>query len=156
MIKPSDILLFTGAGLIAWLLFKGARSQTKIWEQTEKKQEEKRKTEEVKKISQEFQLTWRDQNTGKNRTANLDTMARFLESALRGSWYGEDEEQIKQVMNSIPTSIKGKAGISYPIVTIAARYSINTGGKDLKADLVRLLSSDELRSLGVFKHIKYL
>ena len=83
-------------------------------------------------------------------------MAKYLEAALRGSWYGEDEEQIRQVMNSIPTSIKGKAGISYPIRTIAARYAINTKGKDLKSDLIRLLSANELETLGVKKHLKFL
>jgi len=155
MIKPGDILLYTGAGLLAWLLFKGAKSQTKIWKESEEKQAQKKTTEEVKRKAAEYQLSWKD-SSGKTRTANLDTMAKFLEAALRGSWYGEDEDQIKSVMNSIPVSIKGKAGISYPIVTIAARYAINTGGKDLKADLVRLLSQSELQSLGVLKHLKYL
>jgi hypothetical protein len=155
MIKPGDILLYTGAGLLAWLLFKGARSQSKIWQESEEKQSQKKVTEEVKRKAKEFQLSWKD-SSGKTRTANLDTMAKFLEAALRGSWWGEDEDQIKAVMNAIPVSIKGKSGVSYPIVTIAARYAINTGGKDLKADLVRLLSQSELQSLGVLKHLKYL
>ena len=43
MIKPGDILLYTGAGLIAWLLFRGARSQGKIWEEKQQKREEKKK-----------------------------------------------------------------------------------------------------------------
>ena len=155
MIKPADILLYTGAGLIAWLLFRGARSQTRIWQESEQKQEERKKTEEIQKTAKEYQLTWKDK-AGSTRTANLDTMAKYLEAALRGSWYGEDEEQIRQVMNSIPTSIKGKAGISYPIRTIAARYAINTKGKDLKSDLIRLLSANELETLGVKKHLKFL
>jgi hypothetical protein len=155
MIKPGDILLYTGAGLLAWLLFRGARSQTKIWQESEEKQSQKKASDEVKRKAKEFQLSWKD-SSGKTRTANLDTMAKFLEAALRGSWWGEDEDQIKAVMNAIPVSIKGKSGLSYPIVTIAARYAINTGGKDLKADLVRLLSQSELQSLGVLKHLKYL
>lgn len=155
MIKPADILLYTGAGLIAWLLFRGARSQVQIWKESEQKQAEKKQTEEIQKTAKEYQLTWKDK-AGTIRTANLDTMAKYLEAALRGSWYGEDEEQIRQVMNSIPTSIKGKAGISYPIRTIAARYAINTKGKDLKSDLIRLLSADELNTLGVKKHLKFL
>lgn len=155
MIKPADILLYTGAGLIAWLLFRGARSQTRIWSEQEKKQEQAKKTEEIKKTATEYRLSWKDQS-GKTRTANLDTLAKYLESALRGSFWGEDEEQVRAVMNSIPVSIKGKSGISYPIQTIAARYAINTGGKDLKSDLVRLLSASELQELGVKKHLKYL
>jgi len=155
MIKPSDILLYTGAGLIAWLLFRGARSQGKIWEERQQKREEKKKTEDIKKIAAEYQLSWRDKS-GRTRTANLDTLARYLESALRGSYWGEDEEQVKSVMNSIPTSVRGKSGITYPIVTIAARYAINTKGKDLKSDLIRLLSQRELVDLGVSKHLKYL
>lgn len=155
MIKPGEILAYTGAALIAWLLFRGARSQTKVWEEKEKKEQQKKTSEEIQRKATEYQLTWKD-SSGKNRTANLDTLAKYLESALRGSWYGEDEDQVRQVMNSIPVSIRGKAGISYPIRTIAARYAINTNGKDLKSDLVRLLSQSELISLGVSKHLKYL
>ena len=154
-IKPEDILLYTGAGLIAWLLFRGARTQTRIWEEKEEQKKQESKKKEIQKTATEFQLTWKDKN-GSTRTANLDTLARYLESALRGSYWGEDEEQIRQVMTMIPTSVRGKSGITYPIRTIATRYSINTKGKDLKADLIRLLSAKELTDLGVSKHLKYL
>ena len=159
MIEPKDILLYTGAALAAYLIYKGIRSQSTRYEEAEetqrKKRLEKTSQEEVKKTS-EFMLSWKDPRTGKTRTANLDTMAMYLAAAIRGSWYGEDEEQIKSVMNNIPVSIKGKAGISYPIRTIAIRYQINTNGKNLKADLTKYLSASELINLGVSKHLKYL
>lgn len=159
MIEPKDILLYTGAALAAYLIYKGIRSQTRRYDEAEetsrKKRLEKTAEEETKKSS-EFMLSWTDPNTKKIRIANLDTLAKYLESALRGSWYGEDEEQVRAVMNSIPVSIKGKAGISYPIRTISTRYTINTNGKNLKADLTRLLSASEIEKLGVARHLKYL
>ena len=158
MIEPKDILLYTGAALAAYLIWKGIRTQTARYDEAEetrqKKRLEKTAQEEVKKGA-EFMLSWKD-SAGKTRIANVDTLAKYLESALRGSYWGEDEEQIKIVMNSIPVSVKGKAGISYPIRTIAARYQINTNGKNLKADLTRLLSASEISALGVGKHLKYL
>lgn len=159
MIEPKDILLYTGAALAAYLLWKGIKIQTQRYEEAEetrqKKRLEKTSEEEVKKAA-EFMLSWTDPVTKKTKIANLDTLAKYLESALRGSWYGEDEDQIKKVMQSIPVSIKGKAGISYPIRTIATRYAINTNGKNLKADLTRLLSASEIENLGVARHLKYL
>jgi hypothetical protein len=159
MIEPKDILLYTGAALAAYLIYKGIRSQTRRYDEAEetrqKKRLEKTAQEEVKK-SAEFMLTWKDPGTKKTRVANLDTLAKYLESALRGSWYGEDEEQVRAVMNNIPVSVKGPSGISYPIRTIAARYQVNTNGKNLKSDLVRLLSASELIKLGVSRHLKYL
>jgi hypothetical protein len=159
MIEPKDILLYTGAALAAYLIYKGIRSQSARYEEAEeasrKKRLEKTSSEEVKKTS-EFMLSWKDPNTGKTRIANLDTMALYLQSAIRGSWFGEDEEQIKSVMNLIPVSVKGKSGISYPIRIIAIRYQINTNGKNLKADLTKYLSASELINLGVSKHLKYL
>lgn len=159
-IEPKDILLYTGAALIAYLLFKGVKAQTgnieRESQKAEKKAIEKQSQEEVQRSAKEFMLSWIDPKTKKSRSANLDTLAAYLKAAMRGSWFGEDEEQIKQVMNSIPVSIKGKSGISYPIRTIAVRYAVQTDGKDLKADLVKYLSARELENLGVAKHLKFL
>lgn len=158
-IEPKDILLYTGAALAAYLIYKGIRSQAKRYEEAEdterKKRLEKSTREEIKKGA-EYMLSWKDKVTGKTRTANLDTMAKYLEAALRGSWYGEDEEQVKAVMKAIPTSVRGPSGLSYPIRTIAIRYQINTDGKNLKADLTRLLSASEIEELGVSRHLQYL
>lgn len=158
MIEPKDILLYTGAALAAYLIYKGILTQSKKFEREEasreKKAIEKQSREEITR-GKEFMLSWKD-NTGKTKIANLDTLAKYLETALRGSFWGEDEEQIREVLNSIPVSVKGKSGISYPIQTIAVRYAINTNGKNLKADLIRLLSATELKTLGVSKHLKYL
>ena len=160
MIEPKDILLYTGAALAAYLIFKGIRSQSARYEESEeasrKKRLEKSSSEEVKKTAESYLLSWKNPQTGKTQIANLDTLSKYLESAIRGSWYGEDEEQIKAVMNSIPVSVKGKSGLSYPIRTIAIRYQVNTNGKNLKADLTRYLSASEIQSLGVAKHLKYL
>jgi hypothetical protein len=158
MIEPKDILLYTGAALAAYLIYKGILAQSKKFEREEtsreKKAIEKQSREEITK-GKAFMLSWKD-NTGKTKIANLDTLAKYLESALRGSFWGEDEEQIREVLNSIPVSVKGKSGISYPIQSIAIRYAINTNGKNLKSDLIKLLSANELKTLGVSKHLKYL
>lgn len=159
-IEPQDILMYTGAALIAYLLFKGVKAQAgnieRETQKAEKKEIEKQSKEQVQRSATEFMLSWKDPKTGKVQITNLDTLAAYLKSAIRGSWWGEDETQIKKVMNTIPVSIKGKAGISYPIRTIAVRYSVQTDGKDLKSDLTRYLSARELESLGVSKHLKYL
>jgi hypothetical protein len=159
MIKPGDILLYAGAGLLAYLVFKGAKTQVRIYDSEEEKRRkaevEKTGKEEVKK-SGEFMLSWIDPISKKTRTTNLDTLALYLKAAIRGSYFGEDEEQIKQVMNSIPVSVAGKSGTTYPIKTIAVRYAVSTGGKNLKEDLVKFLSASELTKLGVSKHLRYL
>jgi len=159
-IEPKDILLYTGAALIAYMLFKGVKATTGKFEReaekSKKREIEKQTKEEVTRSAKEFMLSWQDPITKNTKTVNLDTLAAYLKSAIRGSWFGEDEEQIKQVMNSIPVSIKGKSGISYPIRTIAVRYAVQTDGKDLKADLVKYLSAKELVNLGVSKHLKFL
>lgn len=159
-ITPKDILLYTGSALIAYLLFKGVRSQTNSFERETEKQEKKaienQTKEDIQRSAKEFMLSWRNSKTGKIETTNLDTLAAYLKAAMRGSFWGEDEEQIKKVMFSIPISVKSKRGITYPIRTIAVRYSVQTGGKDLKSDLVKYLSSRELDNLGVTKHLKYL
>jgi len=160
MIKPGEILLYSGAALLAYLTWKGYLGQSNKFEREQKAEEkkaiEKQSKEEIQRSAAEFMLSWKDPITGNTRTTNLDTMASYLKAAIRGSWYGEDEEQIKQVMNSIPVSIRGRSGISYPIRTIAVRYSVQTGGKNLKDDLTRYLSSAEITRLGVAKHLKYL
>jgi hypothetical protein len=155
MLKPADILMYTGAGLAAWLLFRGARSAARGEAATEKAKQDQERTREVQNTAEKFMLSWKD-NQGRRRSANLDTMSVKLREALRGSWVNEDEEAVKQVMMAIPSSIKGPSGVSYPIRTIAARYAINTNGKNLKSDLVRLLSTKELRELGVNRHLIYL
>lgn len=159
-ITPKDILLYTGSALIAYLLFRGVRTQTDSFQRETEKQEkkaiEKQTKEDIQRSAKEFMLSWRNSKTGKTETTNLDTLAAYLRAAMRGSFWGEDEEQIKKVMFSIPISVKSKRGITYPIRTIAVRYSVQTGGKDLKSDLVKYLSSRELDNLGVTKHLKYL
>lgn len=160
MIKPGEILLYSGAALLAYLTWKGYLSQSGKFEreqkQEEKKQIEKQSKEEIQRSAAEFMLSWKDPVSGNTRTTNLDTLAAYLKSAIRGSFWGEDEEQIRGVMNSIPTSIKGRSGITYPIRTIAVRYSVQTGGKSLKDDLTKYLSASEISKLGVAKHLKYL
>jgi hypothetical protein len=160
MIKPGDILLYSGAALLAYLTWKGYLGQSGKFDREQKADEkkaiEKQTREEVQRSAAEFMLSWKDPITGNTRTTNLDTMASYLKAAIRGSWFGEDEEQIRQVMNSIPVSVRGKSGNTYPIRTIAVRYSVQTDGKNLKDDLTKYLSSTEITKLGVAKHLKYL
>jgi hypothetical protein len=157
---PKILLEYAGVGLLAYLLFRGFKSQANRYSESEetetKKRLEKRSNEEVTNTATENALSWTDPVTKKKRTVNLDTMSKLLEKALLGSIFTEDEDLLKSVLNSIPVAVKGKAGVSYPIRKIAVRYAVNTGGKNLKSDLTRLLSSNELTNLGVTKHLRWL
>lgn len=155
MIKPADILLYTGTGLLIYYLIRGVRQDTRRSAEREEVRREKQKTQEVQRTAQEFMLSWKD-SRGRRQSVNLDTLSLKLKEALRGSIFNEDEAAIKMVMTTVPVSIKGPSGISYPIRTIAARYAINTNGKNLKADLIRLLSRNELQSTGTNRHIQFL
>lgn len=158
---PKILLEYIAVGLGAYLLFRGFRSQANQYKESEeteaKKRLQKRSEEEVQKTSSENAIAWTDPKTKKKRSANMDTMAKLIEKALLGSIITEDEELVQSVMNSIPVAIKGTAGnLTYPIRKIAVRYAVNTGGKNLKADLTRLLSTSELNKLGVNKHLQWL
>jgi hypothetical protein len=160
MMTPKTLMEYIAVGLGAYLLFRGFRSQANQYKESEeteaKKRLQKRSEEEVQKTSSENAIAWTDPRTKKKRSANMDTMAKLIEKALLGSIISEDEELVRSVMNSIPVAIKGSAGVSYPIRKIAVRYAVNTGGKNLKADLTRLLSTSELNKLGVNKHLQWL
>lgn len=158
---PKMLMEYVAVGLGAYLLFRGFRSQANQYKESEeteaKKRLQKRSEEEVQKTSSENAIAWTDPKTKKKRSANMDTMAKLIEKALLGSIITEDEELVQSVMNSIPVAIKGSAGnLTYPIRKIAVRYAVNTGGKNLKADLTRLLSTSELSKLGVNKHLQWL
>lgn len=155
MIKPADILLYTGTGLLIYYLIKGVRQDTRRSARAEEIEKERQQTQEVQRTAQEFMLSWKDKS-GRRRSVNLDTLSLKLKEALRGSIFDEDETAIQMVMTTVPVSIQGPSGISYPIRTIAARYAINTNGKNLKADLIRLLSRKELVSTGTNRHIQFL
>lgn len=158
---PKTLIEYLGVGLAAYLLFRGFRNQANIYKESEetetRKRLQKRSEEDVQKTSSENAISWTDPRTKKSRTANMDTMAKLIEKALVGSIFTEDEELVQSVMNSIPVQIKGSKGnLTYPIRKIAVRYAVNTGGKNLKADLTRLLSTSELNKLGVNRHLQWL
>jgi hypothetical protein len=157
---PKILMEYVAVGLGAYLLFRGFRSQANQYKESEetetKKRLQKRSEEDVKNTASENAFAWTDPKTKKKRTVNLDTMAKLIEKALLGNIVNEDEELVQNVMNSIPVAVKGSAGVSYPIRKIAIRYAVNTGGKNLKSDLTRLLSTSELSKLGVNKHLQWL
>jgi len=156
---PETVLKYVGIAGIAYFLVKMAVVDIKGNPAKKEAEKEKLNRDKAKKEVKEtsgYTMTWTNKK-GQKITTNLDTAARKLENALSGNWINEDEEQIKQVMESIPGTVvsKQKGKTWHPIQIVAERFQINTG-KSLKRELTRLLNQNELKTTFSDMHLKYL
>jgi hypothetical protein len=149
MITPNTLLAFGATGLLLYMLTKGTIKEEKKSREVEKEEEKKKEKKEAEKelneqVSDIIKLN--DPKTGKFiRVVNLDTIAENLNEALNGQWWNEDEERVIKEIQLLPKVIADKnKKYWYPIQKVALRYAQKTKGKNLKKDLVRLLSAREL------------
>ena len=150
MITPNTLLAFGATGLLLYMLTKGTIKEEKKSREVEKEEEKKKqKKESVKELTEQVSdvLKLYDPKTGEyRRTINLDTIAENLNEALNGQWWNEDEDRITSQILLLPKVIADKKNNKYwyPIQKVSLRYAEKTKGKNLKKDLIRLLSAKEL------------
>lgn len=159
--KPAEIFqyaLFAGLGFLA---INGSIVIAKEDKERRQQKKETKRKEEAKKEAREnvgFIINWVTPK-GQKKQVNLDTLAGRLVEALTGQWYNEDEDTIKEVMFSIPgttfTMKNGKKMYWHPIHIVAERYKIKSN-RNLKNDLLKLLSPAEQAKTGANIHLKYL